>query len=130
MGGSNRESRKNPTKQAATGSDSQEVKRYYGLCFRCQHRVDFLELDHAPRYECGQIKSAVHSCYMFRPPDPLILRQSDPKDPRPLLGPAMIASRACTGGPVAPTEFRRVARPVTGGIAIFIEPIRRRKKKT
>lgn len=64
------------------------------LCFRCHHRVSFLESGghHRPRFECGEINRAVVSCYMYRPPRPLLLRRA-PGDRRPLGGPAMIAAR-------------------------------------
>ena len=59
------------------------------LCFRCEHRAHYLEglrkgKDHAPRFECSQIESCVHGCYMFRPVKPIVIKQRK-GDNRPLL---------------------------------------------
>jgi len=69
------------------------------LCFRCQHRAAFLESSgtHRPRFECGEVHRAVMSCYMYRPPRPLLLRPV-PGDRRPLGGPALIAARLLAVG--------------------------------
>ena len=49
------------------------------LCYRCEHRARFLENGRRPRYECGEVDSAVDGCYMFRPVKPLVLgvREND-----------------------------------------------------
>ena len=67
---------------------------YLPLCFRCHHRAQFLETggQWRPRYQCGEIKKAVVSCYMYRPPRPLVMKPED-GDQRPLGGPAMISAR-------------------------------------
>lgn len=64
------------------------------LCFRCEHRIRFLEVSyentykekkHAPRprFECGDITNAVHSCYMFKPVQPIAL-EPNKNDDRPI----------------------------------------------
>ena len=64
-----------------------------GLCFRCEWRALFLEKEMRPRYECGVIKEAKVSCYMFKPIQPVILAPLDRKDKRPRFAGAMISSR-------------------------------------
>lgn len=64
-----------------------------GLCWRCEWRARFFESGAQPRFECGQIDNAVIACYMYRPVAPVKLVKNDPEDPRPVFGPAMIASR-------------------------------------
>ena len=53
------------------------------LCFRCEHRAQFLEGKGQPRCECGDIERAVSSCYMFLPVRPLRTERTDKTDLRP-----------------------------------------------
>ena len=55
------------------------------LCFRCEHRAEFLEGKRRPRYECGLVTQSKHTCYMFKPCKPVVLEKSDKKDFRPPL---------------------------------------------
>lgn len=71
---------------------------YVGLCYRCQHRLDFLEKGRQPRCQCGDIDKAVGSCYMFKPIKPLIIVPFESEKrieglKRPLFGPAAFAGR-------------------------------------
>ena len=62
------------------------------LCYRCQHRVNFLENGSRPRYECGEIQSSKYICYMFKPIAPVVLTPNEGDD-RPIGGPTMISAR-------------------------------------
>ena len=65
------------------------------LCYRCDHRLRFLEHGKPrPRYECGQVKISMYSCYMFRPQRPIVVERDSPptEDPRPL-APGMLSCR-------------------------------------
>ena len=53
------------------------------LCYRCEYRARFLENGTRPRFECGEIDSAVNGCYMFKPVKPMILKRRD-GDKRPV----------------------------------------------
>ena len=64
-----------------------------GLCFRCEHRARFLEMGDRPRYECGNVESCMHGCYMYLPVKPVILKQ-DEDDNRPQFGPVWFSSRS------------------------------------
>jgi hypothetical protein len=68
-----------------------------GLCFRCEHRAQYLEQRGRPRYECGEIEQSKYGCYMYKPVIPVILKPSD-NDPRPQFGPTMITSRSYFAG--------------------------------
>jgi hypothetical protein len=53
------------------------------LCYRCEYRARYLEREserkgfgHAPRFEC-KVDGAVHSCYMFKPVQPLVVEPSE-----------------------------------------------------
>jgi hypothetical protein len=66
---------------------------HYGMCFRCEHRARFLETKTwQPRAECGDVDKSKHSCYMYKPVEPVIL-QVQKGDKRPVGGPALIAAR-------------------------------------
>ena len=55
------------------------------LCYRCQHRVDFLENNNIrPRYECGDITTSKYGCYMWIPIKPIVIIP-DKKDKRPFM---------------------------------------------
>jgi len=87
------------------------------LCYRCEHRAAYLETGEQPRSHCGQVDTAVISCYMYRPVKPVVLTP-DKGDGRPLGAPAMIAARAEAVG-IAPGHW--IARCVPGGVAIYYE---------
>jgi len=52
------------------------------LCYRCEHRVNFLENKIASRCECGTIESSVCGCYMYEPVKPVVLKKNE-DDTRP-----------------------------------------------
>ena len=54
-----------------------------GLCFRCEYRAEYLEIGHAPRFECGVPTSSVSGCYMFQPVKPIVIKPRE-GDNRPL----------------------------------------------
>ena len=67
------------------------------MCFRCEHRAKHLEArakgqHYQPRFECGDIESSKHGCYMFKPCYPLVTEPGQ-GDRRPRFGPAMVAAR-------------------------------------
>lgn len=64
-----------------------------GLCFRCEHRSQFYESGHHPRYECGDVTMCVVGCYMYKPVCPVILMKEDGDD-RPQFGPQMFSARS------------------------------------
>ncbi|OGX12796.1 MAG: hypothetical protein A2351_07350 [Omnitrophica bacterium RIFOXYB12_FULL_50_7] len=92
-----------------------------GLCFRCEHRARYLEDKIQPRYECGQPALGVYSCYMFRPVRPLVLKQANKKDPRPILSMPMISGRVCG---VRIADGKAVAKKLKDGIAVFWQRIK------
>lgn len=74
------------------------VEKTRPLCFRCEWRARYLETGHGPRCECQAEKSAVWSCYMFRPCEPYVLGRTGAERKiwgakRPLTGPGMISAR-------------------------------------
>jgi hypothetical protein len=100
-------------------------KEMYGLCFRCEHRAEYLhdKLNAAendfvtgPRYECSQTGS-VHSCYMYRPVRPYILK-ADKGEKRGLTLPWMISGRAYAVG-IAKTQY--VAKKVKEGLVFLCQ---------
>lgn len=54
-----------------------------GLCFRCEYRAQFLESKRQPKYECGEVNSAVGGCYMFQPVKPISIKPKN-GDGRPI----------------------------------------------
>ena len=100
-------------------------KEMYGLCFRCEHRAEYLhrklnagEDEHvgSPRCECGTTTS-VHSCYMYRPVRPYILKANEGEN-RGLTWPWMISGRAHAVG-VANTQV--VAKKIKEGLVFFCQ---------
>jgi hypothetical protein len=98
-------------------------KEMYGLCFRCEQRAEYLhdklnacedEFVSGPRYECSQTGS-VHSCYMYRPVRPYILK-ADKGEKRGLTLPWMLSGRSHAVG-VARIQY--VTKKVKGGLAFF-----------
>ena len=47
------------------------------LCYRCEHRAEFLcnKGKRRPRHECGVIDTSKYSCYMYQPVKPVILKR-------------------------------------------------------
>lgn len=91
-----------------------------GLCHRCEHRVRFIEDGKPrPRYECGDLESSKHACYMYKPVTPCLIKK-DMKDPRPQFGPAMIASRSSFAG--LPEADYRVKLFEEGVSCLYVEP--------
>jgi hypothetical protein len=66
-----------------------ETPSKFGLCHRCEHRVNFIEHKGIgcarPKYECGDLTITKGSCYMYMPVKPVIL-QVQKGDKRPLGG--------------------------------------------
>jgi hypothetical protein len=100
-------------------------KESFGLCYRCEHRAEYLndklntgENGYArrPRYECG-LSISVHSCYMYRPVRPYILKPNE-GETRGLTWPSMISGRAHAVG-VADTEY--MAKKVKEGLIFFCQ---------
>ena len=66
------------------------------LCYRCEHRVRYLEEYNKnkyskkethiprPRFECGEIELSINACYMYIPVKPIILEKTYKDDPRPI----------------------------------------------
>lgn len=46
------------------------------LCYRCQHRLEFLEEGHKLRFECGEIEKSLAICYAFKPIKPIELKKA------------------------------------------------------
>jgi len=65
-----------------------------GLCFRCEHRAEFLETGNRPRYECGDPTMNCLGCYMYLPVKPVVLEKLDPNDPRPQFSAPFISARS------------------------------------
>jgi len=100
-------------------------KEMYGLCFRCEYRAEYLHdklnagenvFVHSPRCECGMTGS-VHSCYMYRPVRPYIIK-ANKGERRGLTLPWMISGRAHAIG-VAKTQY--VAKKVKEGLVFLCE---------
>jgi hypothetical protein len=98
-------------------------KEMYGLCFRCEYRAEYLhdklnaaenDFVSGPRYECSMTGS-VHSCYMYRPVRPYILK-ANKDDKRGLTLPWMLSGRAHAVG-VAKVQY--VAKKAKEGL-VFI----------
>jgi len=100
-------------------------KEMYGLCFRCEHRAEYLHdklnadegvFVHSPRCECSMTGS-VHSCYMYRPVRPYILK-ANKGDRRGLTLPWMLSGRAHAVG-VSKTKY--VAKKVKEGLVFLCQ---------
>ena len=62
------------------------------LCYRCEHRAEFLETGHGPRAQCKD-EGSLAICYMFRPCFPVVTEQAYPSDERPRFAGAALAAR-------------------------------------
>ena len=101
-------------------------KEMYGLCFRCEYRAQFLHdkfnatdennFVHRPRYECG-MNSSVHSCYMYRPVRPYILKPNQ-GEKRGLTLPWMISGRAHAVGVV---DVQYAVKKIRKGLVFFCQ---------
>jgi hypothetical protein len=99
-------------------------KEMYGLCFRCEHRAEYLndklnagenEFFSSPRCECSQTGISVHSCYMYRPVRPYILKANE-GEKRGLTLPWMLSGRAHAVG-VANIQY--VSKKVKEGLVFL-----------
>lgn len=70
------------------------------LCFRCEHRAEFLEDSlhgekhpRRPRMECGDVFNSKTGCYMFKPCKPVVTVSTNSEDIRPRFGPAFLSKR-------------------------------------
>lgn len=102
-----------------------------GLCWRCEHRAHYHEVQRGPRCECGG-SGAVGSCYMYKPCYPVALRRSDSERTlhgrqRPVAGPGMIAAR-CQG--VLITDAELVGKKIRkkGVALLWVIPERKKAK--
>jgi len=86
-----------------------------GLCYRCEHRAEFLENGFKPRFECGMEKTATSSCYMFMPCKPVAVT-SNAGEKRPVFGPWMIAGRVHALGLVDHERLRLKLVDLSGHI--------------
>ena len=56
--------------------------KFLPLCYRCEHRAQFLESGRGFRCECQNPTTASYCCYGYQPMRPLLLRRA-PRDKRP-----------------------------------------------
>jgi len=68
-------------------------ERRRGLCYRCEHRAQYLEAGHRPRHECGEIQMGKYSCYMYLPIKPVILTKNEDDD-RPQFAGSLFSARS------------------------------------
>ena len=52
------------------------------LCRRCEHRAEAYSSLKGPRYQCTDFPNSIHSCYMYMPTKPAIIKR-DNGDRRP-----------------------------------------------
>ena len=95
----------NPAKKRKSARVKEPEPEYAPLCYRCDHRANWHETKHGPRYECGVLNSAVCGCYMYRPVRPLGLVREPSETAlhgrkRMIAGPWMLAAR-CRGVQIA-----------------------------
>jgi diphthamide synthase (EF-2-diphthine--ammonia ligase) len=87
-----------------------------GLCFRCEHRARFLETNIKPRFECGEYETILHSCYMYRPVKPVILKKRE-GDKRPQFDSYIISARSEYEG--MPHMDLNVEKLANGGSVLY-----------
>ena len=68
------------------------AKDITALCYRCEHRAQFLEQGRGPRCEC-KTDRAVFSCYMYKPVKPITLCLADGEERSEHL-PPLLAGRS------------------------------------
>lgn len=86
---------------------TEEAEKLLGLslCFRCEHRAEFLENGFKPRFECGMEKTATSCCYMFMPTKPIAVVPVV-GEKRRIFGPWMIAGRIQAKGLIDAERIR------------------------
>jgi len=95
-----------------------EEKRRIGLCYRCEFRAEHLETGRTLRFECGNDKSSVGSCYAFKPVTAPIVEPNN-GDKRPMFsGLAFCARVRAIGLP----EVEYLANEVKGGLVVYTKP--------
>lgn len=98
--------------------------KLYSLCYRCEHRAQFLERGWQPRLECGNVNSAVGGCYMYKPVKPIIFGKQ-PNDKRPItLGFFSARVKRSLTEPKLALEIKKTA----AGIIAYWVPKTRKKK--
>jgi hypothetical protein len=100
-----------------------------GLCFRCEIRARYWETGHAPRCECGDYRRQVACCYMFRPCRPVVLAAANPRDRRPLFGPALFSARVQAAEYPAGYAPKPVARKIGDRPQLFVVQWRTVRRK-
>jgi len=106
-----------------------EPRMPMGLCRRCEWRARFYETGSGPRCECQCEKSAVHSCYMYKPTLPYIMTANEGDD-RPEYGPAFISARMHAVRPASEDELHLKGIRLKSGILVWHErvvPIKKRR---
>jgi len=88
------------------------------LCYRCEYRAAYNETGHGPRCECQDVNTAVVSCYMYRPPRPLVISPNKGED-RPLHIGAAFSGR---GHAVKIADGKYSARIQDGEYATYFIP--------
>lgn len=99
-----------------------------GLCFRCEHRAEFLERGRQPRMECGMTTRAVCGCYMYRPCRPVVTVPLPGKDPRPRFAAAFISRREVAAG-LADGMVLRAACGPRQQVALYWAPAKLGRRK-
>lgn len=95
-----------------------------GLCWRCEYRAQNFETGRQPRCECGDIKSAKYSCYMYRPVCPAVLAVDENDHRKDLVeqfAPWIIAPRSHIVR-VPDNWEMRVYKEHDGSVAYWIPP--------
>ncbi|RLI00941.1 hypothetical protein DRO38_05730 [Candidatus Bathyarchaeota archaeon] len=72
---------------------TRQAEKTNSLCYRCEHRANFLEKAMRPRWECGEINSSKFSCYMYKPVRP-VKTKVNKGDKRPQFAGAMVSARS------------------------------------
>lgn len=109
------------------GEERRKEPRLFSLCYRCEHRANFLERGSRPRHECGDITHSSGSCYMFKPVRPIVVAPSDKRDKRPWLGPPILSSRSKSLGVC--DEVGLEAFPVGEGLCLYWSPKNKEEKE-
>lgn len=65
-----------PMRKKTNTSKKVSVIQHQGLCFRCEHRAQFLETGSGPRCECQMNTQQVVGCYMYRPCAPVVMKKA------------------------------------------------------
>lgn len=92
--------------------------RSFRLCYRCQRRVDWLEMGKGFRCECQDTKTGVFSCYGFVPIRPVIIKRND-GDARPFPTSTLFSARVHIDREVDEAEMS--VRKVKSGLVLMYE---------